>query len=72
MLGSGNYKITTMAELDFDKELVDKEQYTTPTVSGEQMKEGLLEVNKRIVKLIGEEIHQRQVLQEQVVIYLDM
>lgn len=42
MLGSGNYKITTMAELDFDKELVDKEQYTTPTVSGEQMKEGLV------------------------------
>ncbi len=42
MLGSGNFKITTFVELDFDKELVDKEQYTTPTVSGEQLQQGLI------------------------------
>ena len=41
-LGSGNYKVTASVELDFDRELVDKEQFTTPTVSGEQLQSGIV------------------------------
>ncbi len=42
VLGGGNYKVKVAVELDFNKELIDKEEYTTPTVSGEQMTEGLI------------------------------
>jgi flagellar M-ring protein FliF len=41
-LGSGNFKVIASVELDFDRELIDKEQFTTPTVSGEQLQEGIV------------------------------
>lgn len=42
VLGNGNYKVKISVYLDFDKEDSIMEMYTTPTVSGEQLREGLI------------------------------
>lgn len=41
-LGGGNARVKIAIDLDFDKEVADKESYTTPTVSGEQLQQGLV------------------------------
>ncbi len=41
VLGGGNYRLTLSIELDFDKEEIAKEMFSTPTINGEEMTEGL-------------------------------
>lgn len=41
VLGGGNFRITVAVELDFNKEQVAKEMFSTPTIAGEEMLEGL-------------------------------
>ncbi|MGM0507745.1 MAG: flagellar basal-body MS-ring/collar protein FliF [Fusobacteriota bacterium] len=41
-LGGGNYRVKVSAELDFDKQSMVKEEYTTPTISGDQIAQGLI------------------------------
>lgn len=41
-LGSGNSKVRVAVDLDFDKEIINSESYTTPTVNNEQLQQGLV------------------------------
>lgn len=41
-LGSGNAKVKVAVELDFDKEVINSESYTTPTVNNEQLPQGII------------------------------
>lgn len=42
VLGAENYRVKISVELDFDKESSTQESYTTPTVNGEQLAQGLV------------------------------
>lgn len=46
VLGPNNYRVQISVELDFDKEASTQETYTTPTVNGEQLQQGLVRSNQ--------------------------
>ncbi|BDU50484.1 flagellar basal-body MS-ring/collar protein FliF [Haliovirga abyssi] len=57
VLGAGNYRVKVAVSLDFDKQLTNKEEYTTPTISGEQSTQGLVrskQENNEIYKGTGD------------------
>lgn len=42
VLGTDNYRVKISVELDFDREASTQETFTTPTVNGEQLQQGLV------------------------------
>ena len=46
VLGSGNFRVKISVELDYDKEVSTQETFTTPTVNGEQLQQGLVRSNQ--------------------------
>ncbi|MBZ4682671.1 MAG: flagellar M-ring protein FliF [Fusobacteriaceae bacterium] len=50
VLGGGNYRVKVSVELDFNKETYQTESYTTPTVSGEQLTQGLVRSEQNNLK----------------------
>ena len=46
VLGPDNYRVQISLELDFDKEVSSQETFTTPTVNGEQLQQGLVRSNQ--------------------------
>ncbi|NLK62469.1 MAG: flagellar M-ring protein FliF [Fusobacteria bacterium] len=55
VLGGGNFRITVSVELDFNKEQIASEMFSTPTIGGEEMLEGL----KRSVQQSNEQYENR-------------
>ena len=46
VLGADNFRVKISVELDFDKEVSSQETFTTPTVNGEQLQQGLVRSNQ--------------------------
>ncbi|TDT69140.1 flagellar M-ring protein FliF [Hypnocyclicus thermotrophus] len=53
VLGGGNYRVKVSVELDFNKESYQTESYTTPTVSGEQLTQGLIRSEQNNLKEVS-------------------